>query len=277
MNPLISPEALYAQLDAPELRIVDVRFNLRDPEAGWRAYLEAHLPGAHYLHLERDLSGPPGRHGGRHPLPEIARLQAALESVGIANSSHVVVYDDAGGMVAGRLWWLLRYAGHDQVQLLDGGLAAWRQAGYPLTAALPEIARGRFIPNPRPEMVVDMRYVRDNLENPEVLLIDARARARYRGEDEPFDPKAGHIPGALSLPYEENLQDGRFKPLEALTAQYQAAREAEEVIVYCGSGVSAAHDILALSLVGIEAKLYAGSWSDWSSYPDNPIATGDEP
>lgn len=277
MNPLISPEALYAQLDAPELRIVDVRFNLRDPEAGWRAYLEAHLPGAHYLHLERDLSGPPGRHGGRHPLPEMARLQAALESVGIANSSHVVVYDDAGGMVAGRLWWLLRYAGHDQVQLLDGGLAAWRQAGYPLTAALPEVARGRFIPNPRPEMVVDMRYVRDNLENPEVLLIDARARARYRGEDEPFDPKAGHIPGALSLPYEENLQDGRFKPLEALTAQYQAAREAEEVIVYCGSGVSAAHDILALSLVGIEAKLYAGSWSDWSSYPDNPIATGDEP
>jgi thiosulfate/3-mercaptopyruvate sulfurtransferase len=277
MKPLITPDALHDQLQLPELRIVDVRFDLSDPQAGRAAYAQAHLPGAHYLHLDEHLSSPAQRHGGRHPLPDMARFQEMLEAIGISNSSHVVVYDDSAGMFAGRLWWLLRYVGHDRVQVLDGGLSAWQRAGYPLTAELPEVSRGSFTLNLRPEMQVDMQYVRDNLENPEVLLIDARGRARYRGESEPIDAQAGHIPGALNLPFEDNLAGGSFKSPAALSEQYQAALEAEEVIVYCGSGVSAAHNLMALETIGVSAKLYVGSWSDWSSYPENPVATGDEP
>lgn len=277
MKPLITAEALHSQLQLPELCIVDVRFDLSDPQAGRAAYRQGHVPGAHYLHLDEHLSSSVQDHGGRHPLPDMTKFKAVLESVGISNSSHVVVYDDSAGMFAGRLWWLLRYVGHDRVQVLDGGLSSWKQAGYPLSTDLPQTGQGSFTLNRRPEMQVDMAYVRDNLENPEVLLIDARGRARYRGDTEPIDAQAGHIPGALNIPFEENLAEGVYKPAAALAEQYQAALEADEVIVYCGSGVSAAHDLIALETLGVNAKLYVGSWSDWSSYPNNPVATGDEP
>jgi thiosulfate/3-mercaptopyruvate sulfurtransferase len=199
---------------------------------------------------------------------------------GIGNTSHVVVYDDASGMYAGRFWWMLRYVGHDQVQVLDGGLSAWLEAGFPLSTALPDHEAQNFAVQLRSELLVDMGYIRRNLENPDVILIDARAAERYRGENESLDPKAGHIPGALSLPFAGNLKGKYFRSAAELKERFAEfeLEESEELVVYCGSGVSASHNLLALEEAGIKgAKLYLGSWSDWSSYGENPIATGEEP
>lgn len=280
MGNLISATDLAAQLGDPALRTVDTRFNLRDPQAGRHAYGEGHIPGAVYLDLDEDLSSPPrpDRRGGRHPLPDMARFAATLSRLGIGDAQRVVAYDDAEGMFAVRLWWLLRYAGHDRVQVLDGGYSAWLEAGLETSREVPRYPEVRFTLRLRPERVVSREHVLRNLDNPTVLLVDARAAERYRGENETIDPQAGHIPGAISLPYVGNLAAGRFKDAQALRARFEGLDEAEEVIVYCGSGVSAGHDLLALEEAGIRnAKLYAGSWSDWVSYPDAPIASGEEP
>lgn len=280
MSNLISSEALKTRLGDDKLRIIDTRFALTAPEAGREAYAAGHLPSAVYFDLDKDLSSPPGEHGGRHPLPDMEVFAAKLEAAGISNSSFVVVYDDQANMFAGRLWWLLRYAGHDEVAVLDGGLSAWTEAGFETTRDVPTFDKGVFTLDLRPEMLADMDHVRRNLDNPNVLLVDARGADRYRGENETMDPKAGHIPGALSLPYTDNLDGKRYKPAETLKARFKdlGLDEAEEVIVYCGSGVSASHDLIALEEAGIKnAKLYVGSWSDWSSYPRNPVATGEEP
>lgn len=280
MGNLISATDLAAQLGDPALRVVDTRFDLRDPGAGRRAYAEGHIPGALYLDLDEDLSSPPrpDRRGGRHPLPDMERFAEKLARLGIGDAERVVAYDDAGGMFAVRLWWLLRYAGHDRVQVLDGGYPAWLEAGLETSREVPRYPAATFTPRPRLERVVSREHVLRNLDNPTVLLVDARAAERYRGENETIDPKAGHIPGAISLPYEDNLEGGRFKDAEALRRRFEELGEAEEVILYCGSGVSAAHDLLALEEAGLKgAKLYAGSWSDWVSYPDAPIASGEEP
>jgi thiosulfate/3-mercaptopyruvate sulfurtransferase len=275
---LISAEALKARLEQPETRVVDVRFSLQDPAAGRRAYREGHLPGAIYLDLEADLSAPvrEDRRGGRHPLPDLDAFAARLGAAGIGNRHHVVAYDDAGGMFAGRLWWLLRYAGHDRVQVLDGGLGAWLEAGGTLTTEAPQHAPETFRVRPRPEMVVDHAFVRGNLDNPDVLLLDARAPERYRGDTEPLDPKAGHIPGAVNLPFAGNLEGGRFKDVAALRERFADVADAGTLVAYCGSGVSAAHNLLALEEAGVKhAKLYPGSWSDWVSHGDAPVASGD--
>ena len=280
MSNLISAEALHAMLGEPELRVIDTRFDLTDPAAGLEAYKRAHLPGALYLDLDLDLSSPPAKRGGRHPLPDMQEFAEKLGRLGISNSSPIVVYDDQAGVFAGRLWWLLRYAGHDAVRVLDGGLSTWTEAGFDTTDVMPEYEAGVFTVNLRTEMVVDAGHVTRHLDNPNVRLLDARAEERYRGDTEPLDPKAGHIPGAVSLPYAGNLEGKMFKAPDALKERFEGLEldQAEEVIVYCGSGVSAAHDLLALEEVGIKnAKLYVGSWSDWSSYPDNPVATGEEP
>lgn len=262
-----------------EVRLVDVRFSLTDPHAGRRRFEAGHLPGAVYLSLDEDLSGPAASPGGRHPLPDMARFAETLGAHGIGNDTRVVVYDDAkgGGMFAARLWWLLRYAGHDDVQVLDGGLGAWTAMGLELTQTVLTHPTETFILSLRPEMVAEMDEVRSKLGNPDVLLLDARAPERYRGEGEPLDKKAGHIPGARNRPFMGNLESGRFKPAEALKERFADAQDAEEVILYCGSGVSAAHNALALEEAGVRgAKLYVGSWSDWSGYEENPVATGEE-
>ena len=280
MSNLISAETLHAMLGEPELRVIDTRFDLTDPAAGLEAYKREHLPGALYLDLNLDLSSAPAEHGGRHPLPDMQEFADKLGRLGVSNSSQIVVYDDQAGVFAGRLWWLLRYAGHDAVRVLDGGFSAWVEAGFDTTDVMPEYEAGVFTAELRPELVVDAEHVARNLDNPNVLLLDARGEERYRGETEPMDPKAGHIPGAINMPYTGNLEGKTFKSPDALKEQVEDLElsQAEEVIVYCGSGVSAAHDLIALEEAGIKnAKLYVGSWSDWSSYPDNPVATGDEP
>lgn len=275
MLPWISLTALQDLLADPDLRIVDVRFDLADVHAGRAAYAQGHLPDAIYLHLDDDLSGPLGAHGGRHPLPEPERLASTLGAAGIDERSHVVVYDAGDGMMAGRLWWLLRWLGHDRVQVLDGGLAAWKAAGLALTQASAPQRTAAFVARPRPDMLVSRDELLARLGDPDLALIDARAAERYRGEVEPIDPVAGHIPGAVNLPFAGNLADGRFLAPSALAERYAAVATASTVVAYCGSGVTAAHDLMALEAAGVRgAKLYAGSWSDWVSYEDAPVATG---
>ena len=278
MTPWISPEALQADLDAPDLRVVDVRSSLADREAGRRAYRAGHLPGAFFLDLDTDLSDPPGRHGGRHPLPDPTRAAATFGAAGIGRETRVVVYDDAAGMIAGRLWWMLRWLGHERVQVLDGGVAAWLAAGGTLVTDVPRPAPAVFEPRVRDGVTVDRDWLLAHLGDPGVVVVDARAPERYRGEVEPIDPRGGHIPGAINRPFAENLEGGRFRPLVELADRYHDLQGAGTVVVYCGSGVSAAHDLMALEACGITgARLYAGSWSDWVSYDDAQVALGAEP
>ncbi|HEX7002595.1 MAG TPA: sulfurtransferase [Trueperaceae bacterium] len=277
MSNLMQVDELARRLGEPGLRIVDVRFDLNDTEAGEREYRKGHLPGAVYAHLDRDLSAPLGRHGGRHPLPDPERLAGRLGELGIGNDDLVVAYDAGNGMVASRLWWLLRYLGSDRVKVLDGGFAAWTDAGHPVTREVTEPSGARFEPRVRSEMAVDRDYVLRNLGVAGKVLVDARAPQRYRGEVEPLDPIAGHIPSAINIPFEGNLEGGRFRSSSQLRRRYETLADADEVVVYCGSGVSAAHDLLAMEEAGLEgAKLYHGSWSDWCSFDDAPVATGSE-
>lgn len=277
MSNLLSASDLRLLANDPDVRIIDARFELADPAAGRAAYLQGHLPGALYFDLDEDLSRPPGVHGGRHPLPDMNGFARTLGERGIGNGHRIIAYDASGGMFAGRLWWLLRYAGHDRVHLLNGGIDAWTDAGGALTSEIPTFAPERFALQLRPEMVVDRDYVLRNLDNPDVLLVDARNPERYRGEVEPIDPIAGHIPSALNLPYAGNLEGGRFLSPEQLFERFEVTTEAEEVVVYCGSGVSATHDVIAMDEAGLPLpRLYAGSWSDWVGYHDAPVATGDE-
>lgn len=277
--PLISAKELLERLDTPGagtiLRLIDARFELMDPAYGKAAYARGTIPGAVHLDLDEDMSSPVQRHGGRHPLPDMRAFAAKLGELGIGDEHEVVVFDDDGSMYAARAWWLLRYAGHGAVRFLDGGLRAYLDAGGELTAPALQ-APATFTLRLQPEMAVDADFVAASLERPGVLLIDARAPERYRGEVEPLDPKAGHVPRAINRYYLDSLAGGRFAPAAVLRERLAAAGAGDTVVVYCGSGVSAAHLILALELAGYPAaKLYAGSWSDWSSR-DLPVALGDE-
>ena len=264
----------------PSLRVMDARFTLGQPQAGFQAYRQGHIPGAVFLDLERDLSGPvrPDRRGGRHPLPNPDVLAAKLGALGVGNSHSIVAYDDPSGgqgFYAAHLRWLLQYLGHERVRVLDGGLPAWVAAGGVLETSIPNHQSARFHPQPRPEMIVDANAVA--FRSDQTVLIDSRAGARYRGELEPIDPKAGHIPGAINRDWSAGLNaDGRWKTAEEQRARFDGLEG--ELILYCGSGVSACGNLLALELAGVNnAKLYAGSWSDWVSQPERPVATGDEP
>jgi len=277
MRNLISPGQLNRIAADPRVRIVDARFDLNDPDWGEAAYSESHLPGAVYVHLDRDLSGPVGEHGGRHPLPSPELLAHRLGELGIGNSHRIVVYDQGNGMFASRFWWLLKFLGHDYVQVLDGGFAAWQEAGLPVSSEAASHAPLRFDYEVQGDMIVDRDYLLEHLNDPAMLLVDARGRKRYLGEEEPIDPVTGHIPGAINLPFTGNLQGSRFLEKSRLRERFRELEGKEEVVVYCGSGVSAAHDILAMAQAGLHGvKLYPGSWSDWSSYRDSPVATGEE-
>lgn len=276
-NQLVSPEDLVRLIavSSRSLRLVDARFELMDPAYGEAAFAAGTLPGAVHLDLNRELAGPVGPHGGRHPLPDMERFAAVLGAKGIGNDDDVVVFDDRGEMYAARAWWLLRYAGMTNVRFLDGGLTAYRAAGGELVPPGPPPAPTVFRLELHPEMVVDIGFVERSIGSEGVLLIDARAPERYRGETEPLDPKAGHIPGAINRHFMASMRDGRFASPEELRTGLAPAGAADTVVAYCGSGVSGAHLVLALELAGYPgAKLYAGSWSDWSSY-DLPVATGD--
>lgn len=281
MDLLVSPTWLAEHAADEAVRIVDTRFTLGKPDAGANAYLAGHIPGAVFVDLERDLSGPvrADRVGGRHPMPPVADLERALSALGISNGHHVVAYDDpstGGGFYAAHFWWLLRYLGHDRVSVLNGGLPAWLAAGGLLETAVPSKNSGHFVAAPRPEMVVDATYVAGRPDG--TVLLDSRAPERYRGDVEPLDWKAGHIPGAWNRNWADGVSGGRYLDGEAQRARFADVAGAEEIVVYCGSGVSAGGNLLALELAGISgAKLYAGSWSDWVSNLDHPIANGELP
>ncbi|WP_243715987.1 sulfurtransferase [Actinomadura darangshiensis] len=275
MHPLIEVPALDRLLrrQTPVV-LLDVRWHLAGPP-GVESYRRGHLPGAVFVDLDRDVAGPPGP-GGRHPLPEPVVFEAAMRRAGVTADSLVVAYDDADAMSAARVWWSLRYFGHDRVRVLDGGFRAWTEAGLPVSTTEPDVKPGGFIAHPGRLPVLDAEGAAE-LATAGVLL-DARAAARYRGEEEPVDPVAGHIPGARNAPTSGNVGvDGRFLPPELLRERFAqlGATDALDVGAYCGSGVTAAHEILALNLAGIPAALYVGSWSDWVTNPTNPVATGD--
>jgi thiosulfate/3-mercaptopyruvate sulfurtransferase len=279
---LIDPQTLAQRLGQPGLVILDCRFVLEDPDYGRRNYAEGHLPGACFADLERDLSRPvqPGI-SGRHPLPAPDTLLQRLRDWNIDESSQIVMYDDGPGAFAARAWWLLAWLGkRDGLYLLDGGLKAWKDAGLALTAELPAGGNGHFHGAPDDRLVIDAEQLRQRLQQPELTLLDARSLARFRGEVEPIDPRAGHIPGARCAAFSDNLgADGRFLPVEQLRQRFAALlenRSADQVVAYCGSGVTACHNLFALNLAGYPlARLYAGSWSEWITKADRPVAIGD--
>ncbi|RNB85152.1 sulfurtransferase [Brevibacillus fluminis] len=274
---LVSREWLQSHLGDANLVLVDCRFTLGKPGVGLNEYVEAHIPGALYFDLEHDLSGPKAAHGGRHPLPSVGQLQTLFSNAGIDQDTFVVAYDEQDLAHASRLWWLLRYLGHEKVAVLNGGFAGWRQAGLPTTAEVkPAPDAKTFIPNVQLHMLVGMEDVKQRDEK--AALLDSRAPERYRGEVEPLDPKAGHIPGAANYFYKHNFApDGELLPNDALQERFRAVSGKDEIIAYCGSGVTGCVNVLALYQAGrTDAKLYAGSWSDWTSYADNPVATGEE-
>jgi len=260
--------------------VVDCRFSLGETERGRRDYLQAHIPKAVYAHLNEDLSGTiiTGK-TGRHPLPSVTSFAETLANWGIASGIQVVVYDDAGGAIAARLWWMLNWVGHEEVALLDGGWQAWQSRGLPVASGREYRPRKRFEAHARPEATVDAGRVEEIRNDPHHLLLDARSVVRFRGEVEPIDPVAGHIPGAVSAPYQENLTpEGTFLPPETLRRHFENLLKAvpsENVICYCGSGVTAAHNLLALAHAGLgRGRLYAGSWSEWITFPGRPVAKG---
>lgn len=277
---LISSEDLAQHLNDPHWVIVDTRFDLTDTEAGRRDYAGAHIPGAVYAHLDEDLSGPiiPGQ-TSRHPLPDIDVFAQTLSNWGIGPGVQVIAYDSRGGIIAGRLWWMLRWLGHDVVAVLDGGWPQWVKAGRPTTTEIATPSPRPFTPHPRPDMLVEVDQVGGIGQDPAQKLVDCRAHDRFRGQNETLDPVGGHIPGAVCLPVTENLgEDGRFLPGEALRRRFApllGGRTPEQVVFYCGSGVSAAHNLLAMAHIGLDgARLYAGSWSEWITDPARPVATG---
>jgi thiosulfate/3-mercaptopyruvate sulfurtransferase len=273
MKPLITVAQLKA-LPPENLVVFDCRFDLLDKDAGRRAYAAGHIPGAFYLDLEQDLSGPRTAASGRHPLPDTDEVAKKLGASGVRADCTVVVYDGGEGM-APRAWWLLRYLGHDDVRVLDGGVRAWTDAGLPLTQERPTARPVRFVPRPRPEMIASLEEVEQVVAGRRAAtLLDARDARRYRGELEPIDPIAGHIPGAKNAPWQEGLDEsGRWLPADEQRRRFRDLAVDQEVIVYCGSGVTACADLLALELAGIRgAKLYPGSWSQWCALPDHPVA-----
>ena len=274
---LIGAQTLAENIHRQDWVVVDCRFDLADPGKGECAYRQSHIPGARYAHLDRDLSGPVTAATGRHPLPDSEAFARWLGVQGIENRSQVVAYDDLGGSMAVRLWWLMRWLGHRRVAVLDGGFQAWRDAGLVMTADVPDPEPAVFRGVADQGMIVHA----DALMKQEAgrVLIDVRTAERFRGEAEPIDPVAGRIPGAVNVPWPENLgPDGRFLPPATLRGLYMQATgpEAEERVLMCGSGVTACFGILALEVAGIPgARLYAGSWSEWISDPDRPIMTGE--
>lgn len=269
-NPfVVSAQYLSENLDNPQVVIVDCRFALTEPELGYQQYQISHIPGAHYLDLNKDLSSPVERYGGRHPLPNTTELAKKLAAIGINfQETLVVAYDNSRFAFASRLWWLLRYMGHDQVKLLDGGWSAWESAGYPVTDVIPTPQSGSFAAQLNPDWVVNIDTVKHRKDNPGVVLVDSRERDRYLGKRELIDPIADCIPGAVNYPWQDVTDSlGYLRSLSELRERWADVQSSQEIMVYCGSGVTACVNLLSLEVAGIQgAKLYAGGWSDWCSY-----------
>jgi thiosulfate/3-mercaptopyruvate sulfurtransferase len=276
---LIRPGELARHLDDPRWAIVDCRFYLVEPSKGEAEYEGEHLPGAVYAHLDRDLSGPRTGKNGRHPMPSIEAMVESFSRFGIDEEVQVVAYDTSQGQMAARLWWMLRYLGHDAAAVLDGGLQTWKAEGRPLASGREPRPARRFVPGPREAMRIDVDAL--ERERTKHLLIDARAPERFRGEVEPFDPVKGRIAGARNHPTAASLAaDGRFLAPAELRSRFESilgSAPVDSVVSYCGSGVTACHNLLAMEVAGLRgARLYPGSWSEWSAEEKRPIERGEE-
>lgn len=278
---LISPDELVVALaSGKQLLVLDCSFELTDPQAGQRAYESGHIQGARYVHLEKSLSAEKTGRNGRHPLPSREVFAETMAAEGLETDTQVVAYDNAGGMYAARLWWMLRWAGHQAVAVLDGGIVAWKAAGHALSTDTPAaLPKGSFSLKPSLVTTVSYEEVKANIAHQDRLLLDARAPDRFRGENETMDPIGGHIPGARNRLFKDNLGlDGRFKAPAQLSQEFNAitgGRLATQLVNQCGSGVTACHNLLAMEVAGLRgAALYPGSWSEWSAQPGAPIATG---
>ena len=278
-NTLVSTEQLALHLSDPNWVVIDCRFTLTDTEAGRKAYAQGHIPGARYAHLDANLSGAKNGSNGRHPLPDPQDFARILSAWGIDHQTQVVVYDDSFGAIAVRLWWMLRWLGHDAVALLDGGLPTWQREQRAISADAPQVIPKQFVPNIRNDMLVGADAVLDASRNGSAVIVDARAEMRFIGEIEPLDPVAGHVPHAKNSPFDDNLSmAGTLMTAEELRELYGdllAGKPPQQVIHMCGSGVTACHNILAMEIAGLTgSKLYAGSWSEWVADPAHPVAKG---
>ena len=274
---LVTTQELAQHLGDPQWIVFDVRHDLADVEKGRRAYAQGHIPGAHFLHLDEDLSGPKDGTNGRHPLPDARDFVRRLNERGVGPETQVVAYDDAGGCYAVRLWWMLRWLGHDRVALLDGGFPRWMKERGPVEETAPPLRKGSFTPRMDAGAAVDVRYVERSRGDSSVKLVDARAPDRYAGRIEPLDPVAGHVPGAVNRFWQENLADDwRFKPAHELREEWLrllGEANAADVVHMCGSGVTACHNLFAMALAGLPAgRLYPGSWSEWCADRSRPVA-----
>ena len=278
LQTLVSTQVLAGHLDDPDWIVLDCRHELFKPDAGSADYATSHIPGAHFMHLDRDLSGTKTGANGRHPLPDPAAFATTLGAAGIDEGKQVVAYDSQENVNASRLWWMLRWLGHDAVAVLDGGWRRWVEEKRLCSAEIPRPAPTPFLPRLRGGCV-DVQFVLLHLDDPEVFVLDARSPARFRGESEPIDPVAGRIPGSANRFYRDNLdQQGRFKPAARLRAEFEAllaGRPVEQIVHSCGSGVSTCHNMLAMEIAGLPgSRLYPGSWSEWCADPARPIARG---
>ena len=276
---LVTAEELAQHLDDPGWVVIDTRHDLADPAKGREAYEAGHIPGAYFMHTDDDLSGPKTGKNGRHPLPPLEEFAAKLNQRGVGPGTQVVAYDDLSGSFAVRLWWMLKWLGHDKVALLDGGFAKWAQEGRPVTREVPAPREGRFAPRPHLGDIVDAHYVDRFRESGDITLIDARAANRFQGRDETIDPVAGHIPGAVNRFWKANLNpDGTFKSPDELREEFEDLLDGADpsrAVHMCGSGVTACHNLFAMELAGLPAgRLYPGSWSEWIADPARPIAAG---
>lgn len=279
LTTLVGADVLSQHIADPDWVVFDCRHDLAAPERGRAEYAQSHIPGARFLHLDEDLSAPKTGRNGRHPLPDRETLARKLGDAGVDSRKQVVAYDAQGGMIAARLWWLLRWLGHLPVAVLDGGWNQWVAEGRPQSAEMPRPRPTRFTGKPR-EIDVGAESVRERLGDGTMLLLDARAPDRFRGKNETIDPVGGRIPGARNRFYRDNLDaSGRFKAAEILKAEFGdllGASRPADVVNYCGSGVSACHNLLAMEVAGLRgARLYPGSWSEWSADPSRPIASGE--
>ena len=277
MNNLVSAKWLKDNINDKNIVIVDCRFNLMDKEYGKKSYEKGHIKGAKRVDIETELSSIVKKHGGRHPLPSVRELKNTFENIGISNDSVVISYDEGDLAGASRLWWILKYLGHKEVYILDGGINDFKEIGGELTCEVKKVKKGNFKINLQENMKVDMKYVKDRINNKKVALVDCRENARYKGEVEPVDKKAGHIPSALNYFWMDILDKNNdllnIKSKESLKNHFKDLNNYEEVIIYCGSGITASPVSLALNVIEIPYKFYTGSISDWISYDENQVAT----
>jgi thiosulfate/3-mercaptopyruvate sulfurtransferase len=278
-TPLVTVETLARHLDDPTWVVCDCRHDLMNYEAGRRAYAKSHIVGARFLHLDEDLSGPKTGVNGRHPLPHPITFTLRLAALGIDNAKQIVAYDASGGCYAARLWWMLRWVGHERAAVLDGGWDAWVKAGQPVTTESPAARPTTFNPQLQPQHAVNAAFIRAHLNRTEICVLDARSADRFRGENETLDPVGGHIPGAMNRFFKFNLDgQGCFKPAAGLRQEFSTllgARAPESIVHQCGSGVTACHNLLAMEIAGLTgSRLCPGSWSEWVSDPSRPVAKG---